>query len=414
MPQVNGALAQLLLQREATFRTAPAVPAAFKLPFTKWDSAKDTQKKDDPSISASPLPGKKGCGNPVLNPTLNAILDLRSVGHVLALLLGVPTANKAVTVQPTNVTGVTVNYAETGTTTGNGTLDFTFTGKTLSWMAQGDVTPGAAVDVTAGGYFTLESSTADHSIHVTVSAAALPGVDKTDADIAVSATLKCHVFPFNLNVRPSALIEPGLTDAARFYRTLGCKVNTLKYDVTSPEQSIDVGLIAGVESEETVVWDAAPTSYQSVRACGSGGSVWNGVDTALGTVVGGSFNASNNMKGELVAQTESVPLASASGFGLITQGELSLSGDMKVVFDTLGAYALARAGTSTRLRIASRGVSGSDVFGLFWDMPNVAFDEKSVPIEGKTGILATVGWYAHRDTAGSLPLVTLVNDVASY
>lgn len=414
MPQVNGALAQLLLQREAAFRTAPAVPAAFKLPFTKWDSGKDTQKKDDPSISASPLPGKKGCGNPILNPTMNAILDLRSIGHVLALLLGVPVTNKAVTKQPTNVTGVTVNYAETGTTTGNGTLSFVFATKTLTWKAQGDVAAGAGVNVTAGGSFTLQSGTANHSVNVIVSAAALPGVDKSDADIAVSATLKCHVFPFNLNVRPSALIEPGLTDAAKFYRTLGCKVNTLKYDVTAPEQNIDVGLIAGVESEETVVWDAAPTSYQSVRACGSGGSVWNGVDSALGTVVGGSLNVSNNMKGELVAQTEGVPLALASGFGLISQGELAVSGEMKVVFDTLGAYALARAGTSTRMRIASRGVVGADVFGLYWDMPNVAFDEKSVPIEGKSGILATVGWYAHRDTAASLPLVTLVNDVASY
>lgn len=414
MAQVKGALAQLLLQREPSFRTPPAVPAAFKIPFTKWDSAKDTQKKDDPSISASPLPGKKGCGNPILNPTLEAILDLRSIGHVLALLLGVPTANKAVTKQPTNVTGVTVNYAESGTTTGNGTLAFIFATKTLTWKAQGDPTAGAGVDVTAGGYFTLQSGTASHSIHVTVAAASLPAVDKTDADIAVSATLKCHVFPFNLNDRPSALIEPGLTDVAKFYRTLGCKVNTLKYDVVAPEQNISVGLIAGVESEETAVWDAAPTSYQSVRACGSGGSVWNGVDSALGVVVGGSFNASNNMKGEMVAQSESVPLAAASGFGLISQGELALSGEMKIVFDTLGAYTLARAGTSTRLRIASRGVVGADVFGLYWDMPNVAFDEKSVPIEGKSGLLATVGWYAHRDTAGSLPLVTLINDVASY
>ena len=270
------------------------------------------------------------------------------------------------------------------------------------------------MDVSAGGYFTLESGTASHSIHVTVDVPTLPGTDKADADIAVSSTLKCHVFPFDNADLPSALIESGLTDAGKFYRTLGCKANTLKYDITNPAQSIDVGFLAGVESQETAVWDAAPTSVGQVRAYGSGGSIWNGVDASLGVVTGGTFNIDRQMKGELLAYQDNMTLGAATGYGLITQGEAALSGDMKLVFDTAGAYALARANTSTRLRIASRGLSGSDVFGLFWDLPNVAFEEKSVPIEGKSGIFATVNWYAHRDTAGRLPLVMLVNDVASY
>lgn len=66
------------------------------------------------------------------------------------------------------------------------------------------------------------------------------------------------------------------------------------------------------------------------------------------------------------------------------------------------------------MRVGSTSVVGSDTFGLFWDMPNVELVEKSVPKEGKSGIFCEVNWLCHRDTVGSLPLVTLMNDVAGY
>ncbi|GEM_PF-4399339 len=414
MSQAKGALTQLLMQRQSTFRDPPSPAAAFKLPFTKWNSGRDPQKVDDPSISASPLPGKKGCGNPVFSPTLESILDLRSIGHLLALLLGVPTAQAAVTKQPTNVTGVTVNYAESGTTAGNGTLSFTAAGTTLDWKAQGDATAGTAVDVSAGGYFTLQSGTAAHSVHVTVAASALPVTDKSDADINVSATLKTHAFPITLTDRPSALFEAGFTDIGKYYRLLGTKLNTLGYDIGAKEQSISCGLIGAVESTEAAAFDAAPTSYQSVRACGGGGALWNGVDASLGSLTGGKIDISNQMNGRLTVKDDRAAIAANTGYGLITQEDLLIKGTVQAAFDGAGAYALALAGTSSRLRIGSRAAVGSDVFSLVWDIPNVEFVEKSIPIEGKSGIFADLEWMAHRDTAGTLPLVTLTNDVAAY
>ncbi|MBZ0104643.1 MAG: hypothetical protein K8H84_03340 [Sulfuricella denitrificans] len=407
MAQAKGALMQVLFQKEAAFRTEPAVPGAFKLPFTSYNLGRDPKKTKDPSISSSPLPGKSGCGDATVEGNIKAILDLRSVGFWLMLALGVPTTHAAVTRQPTNITGVTVNYAESGTTAGNGTLAFTFTGKTLSWMAQGDVTPGTPVDVSAGGYFTLQSSTALHSIHVTVDVAALPGVDKSDADIAVSATIKTHAYPLDLNDRPSALLEIGHSDITKFYRTLGAKVNKLSYDLVSQEQNISLDIIAGEESEKTSVWDAAPTSYNSLRACGSGGAITNGVDASLGQVIGGDFAIDNGMKG--------VPLADGmEGYGLIDQGEVMLSGSVNTVFDGAGSYALARASTSTRMRLISQADSGTGIFSLVWDLPFVELIEKVIPKEGKSGLSASLQWNAHRDVSGRLPLCLLTNDVASY
>jgi hypothetical protein len=300
-----------------------------------------------------------------------------------------------------------VQYAESATTSGNGTLTFAIAGTTLAWKAQGDAVAGAPVDVSGGGTFTLQSGTASHSIVVTVTASALPVGNQNDADIAVSSTLKAHIFPFNLTDRPSALLELGHTDTGKYYRTLGAKLNTLSYDLVAPEQNIALGVIAGVETEETAAWDAAPTAYDAVRAYGAGGLLGNGVDAALGAVVGGSVSVANGMTGK--------PLADGvEGYGLIDQGEVVLGGKLNTVFDSGGAYALARASTSTRLRLASTASVGSATFGLYWDIPNAEFVEKVVPKEGKSGLFVELEWNAHRVAGGALPVVVLVNDVASY
>lgn len=406
MTQAKGALMQLLGQREATFRTAPVTPAAMKLPFTKWNIGRDPRKVVDPSISSSPLPGKTGNGSAIVQGNAETIFDLRTAGFWLSLLMGVPTAHKAVTKQPTNVTGVTIHYAKTATPTGNGTLTYNNTGKLLSWAAQGE-TAGATVDVTLGGRFTLASSAATHDLVVEVDAATLPTSNKSDTDIAVSGTLKAHVFPFDLNDRPSALMELGHTDIAKYYRSLGIKVNKLSYDITALEQNLAMDVIGGDETEYGAVWDGAPTAYNSVRAAGAGGLISNGATAALGTITGGTLAFDNQMEGKDIADGR-------EGFGLIKQGEINLGGSMEAVFDGASTYALARAGTSTRIRIASSVLNGADTFGFYWDIPNAEFVEKVVPKEGKSGLFCSLDWKAHRVAAGTLPLAVLVNDVASY
>lgn len=407
MTQAKGALMQLLAQRETTYRAAPSPVDALQLPFTRWNVGRDPGKVRDPSINGSPLPGKTGCGDATVQGSAECILDLRSIGFWLALALGVPTStNKAVTKQPTNITGVTIHYAQASAGAGDGTLAYANTGKTLTWTDQGG-TAGTPVDVTAGGRFTLPAGTASHGIVVDVAAADLPGADQTDSDIAVSATLKAHVFPIDLNDRPSALIELGHPDIARFYRTSGCKLNKIAYDIMAKEQNVSLDLIAGGETEETSAWDASPTVRDAVRACGHGGSIWGA--GSLGQITGGTFSLDNGMQGKKVLTSPP-----QEGYGLIMQGELTLSGSVQAVFDGASAYALARAGTSTRLRIGSSAQSGSDVFSLTLDMPNVEFVEKIIPKEGKSGLYASLDWMAHRDAAGNLPLVVLVNDVAGY
>lgn len=85
---------------------------------------------------------------------------------------------------PTNVTGVVIDYAN-GNATGNGTLAFINATTTLTWTPNGG-TVGTAVDVSTDGKYVIADSTGNQQLHVTVTAASLPGTDQSDADINIA------------------------------------------------------------------------------------------------------------------------------------------------------------------------------------------------------------------------------------
>lgn len=408
--QHKNALTQLLYQRAATFRQVPGAVDAVLLPYTSFNFGRDPRRTRDPSVAASPLPAPMSCGDAIVSGQVGSILDLRTAGFWLTLLYGAPTVYKAVTKQPTNVTGVMVHHANAATATGNGTLTYTAVGTTLAWKDAVDVAAGAAVNVGAGGRFTLQSGAANHEIVVHVVAGSLPGGNQADADIAVSGTLKAHVFPINLDDRPNALLEMGHLDAGnnKFYRYLGAMLNELSYDIMALEQNISMQFIAGEEVDPLpgAAWDATPTSYSPARACGHGGIITDGA-TGLGKMTGGTFRTNNGMEGVELGD-------GLEGYGLVNQGELTIGGTLRALFTSADAYALARANASTRMLVQSSAVSGADTFKLVADLPAVQFIEKVVPKEGKSGLFVDLDWQAHRLTSGVLPLIYLVSDVAAY
>lgn len=403
MPQARRA--QGLLQFEVAFRTAPA-PAARVFPFSRFDVARDPRRQANPTIKATPLAEKSDKGDPTASGAIASIFDLRSVGNWLKGLLGDPTVGKAVTTQPVNVTGVTVNYASADCPVGNGTLTYTFGTTSITWTPNGGAA-GAPVDISAGGVFVVEGGGGGKSLNISVTAAALPGNNQNDANINVHATLKAHAFPFNLSDRPSLLIERGELDLAKFYRFLGCKVNTLSWDVLENEQNVNVGIIPAVEVDPVpgAVFDANPTSYAPVRACSGGGRVWDGSGTGLGTLTACTVAFDNQMTPYPAAD-------GLEGYGVIDEGDIMLSGALRAVFENNKAYDLARAGTSTRMRLQSTALAGADTFGVYIDMPSVELVERMPPREGKSGLFADLTWRAHG--GAHMPVIVLVNDIAAF
>ena len=408
MPQARGAQAQLLLQREVTFRTAPS-PAAKVIPFTTFQAGRNPQRQENNTVSNTPIPAKRDKGDVTPGGNFTSILDLRSIGHWLALLLGVPVANKWVSQQPTNVTGVTIQYAQVATPSGVGTLTWVFAGTTLAWTAFGE-TIGAPQNVSAGGNFLLPSSAANHGIYVTVAQGSTPGTNQNDANIAVSATLKAHTFPIDLVDRPSALLEMGHTGIAKYQRFLGSKLNKLSYDLVNNEQNISGDLLIGGEVDPipVAVFDAAPTSYSYFRACSANGRIWDGISAvALGDIRSGSIAFDNQMTGIQLAEA-------ADGYGLIDQGDLTISGTISAVFNGAAAYDLARQNTSTRMRMLSAATIGANTFSLAVDLLDVELEEANVPVEGKSGLWVDLNYRAHANGTTRLPVITLNNDVTAF
>jgi hypothetical protein len=405
MAQARGAAQRLLLQKETSFRTVGA-PAAKLMPFTEWGVARQPNRQENNTIDASPLPAKRDTGDPTSAGPFKTILDLRSCGNWLQLALGVPTVGKAVTTQPVNVTGVTVHHASSDCTSGNGTLTWAIAGTTLGWTpASGTI--GTLVNVGAGGDFTLLGGGGGKSILVTVVAALLPAGNQNDATIAVHATLKAHIFPVDNTIRPSALAEMQNPDVTKYFRWDGFKVNKLAWDILSNDQDLSGESIVGAEVDPvpTATFDGAPTSYSYARACSAKGKVWDGSAATIGDIAGATWSLDNQMVG--------VPLAEGlEGYGLIDQGDLLLSGNLNCVFDGAAAWALARANTSTRMRMESACIVGADTFKLVFDIPNVELDEAAPARTGKSGLYVPITWRAHRGTY--LPKIYLVNDVAAF
>jgi hypothetical protein len=315
MAQARGGNSKLIMQYQTAARTAPVTPAAKVLPFTSYTVGRDPRRSNDPTIQGSPLGAKSGPGNPIVQGQLKSILDLRTVGYLLKLLLGQP--------------------------------------------------------VTTG------------------------------------TTLKTHTYPINLTDRPYALLEMGHSDISKYYRTLDARVTKIAWDIVNLDQSIAADIIAALEVEPvpTAAYDAAPTSVASFRACSGAGVISDGAGSTLGQVVGGSIEINNNMTGSELAD-------GGGGYGLFNLGELMFNGKIKAVFDGASAYALARASTSTRLKMVSAATIGADTFDLIVDMPYVELMEKAVPKEGMSGLFVELNWKAH--TGATLPTVVLRNDVASY
>lgn len=397
---------QYPFQFEVAFRTAPA-PAAKLIPMFDVDVRRDARRQANPVLSARALTGKSDRGDPTFSGSATAPFDLRSAGNWFKALLGAPTVGKAVTSQPVNVTGVSVNYASADCASGNGTLTFTAAGTTATWTPQGGLA-GAAVNIGAGGNFTLEADGGGESISISVTAAALPVGDENDADIAVHATLKAHAFPFDLAQRPSFLLGREELDIAKFYRFLGCMLNGLSWNVLANDQTLSLDIIPAIEVDPVpgAAFDADPTSYAAVRACAGGGRIWDGSGSGLGTILGG---------GEVRFANNMTPYPAADGldgYGYTDQGDIALSGSIQTLFEGDKAYQLARDGVSTRLRLQSTAPVGADTFGLYLDIPQVELAEAMPARRGKSGLLADLAWMAHQGTHD--PVVYLVNDVAAY
>lgn len=87
---IHGRDAQLLLQPETTYRTAPGAADAVQMKFNTLDYGREPVYNEDPTIKSQPLMDRRDVIDAALAGRLEAIACLRDIGHWLALLWGAP------------------------------------------------------------------------------------------------------------------------------------------------------------------------------------------------------------------------------------------------------------------------------------------------------------------------------------
>ena len=84
------------------------------------------------------------------------------------------------TTQPTNITGVVIDYAAGQNGAGSGTLTYTASGTLLQWTAPGGAI-GPSVNIGSNGTYVIEDADPNKWIRVTVTSGSLPGTNQTDS-----------------------------------------------------------------------------------------------------------------------------------------------------------------------------------------------------------------------------------------
>ncbi|MDH4274618.1 MAG: phage tail tube protein, partial [Gammaproteobacteria bacterium] len=216
-----------------------------------------------------------------------------------------------------------------------------------------------------------------------------------------------HTFTLNLNDRPSALIELGYTDAAKYRRWLDLMVNTLSWSVVDGNQSIKLegAMSSEVKPRPVAVWQAAPTSYAKNRACVKSGNVYDvfGAST-IGRISKADVSIKNNMEFQHHADGN-------SGYGAAIMGQPEISGSLSAVFGSdTSMLTYMEDHTSVPLVLVGKNLAGDASLTL--NLPKVEFDKPKYSIKTSKGLVLDANWRAHADAVA--PTIVLVNGITTY
>jgi len=236
MPQARGTQIAVNIYDEDTYGADPSVPSAKRVYVTSFGLKSTQNKLRDETLSEDRNPKRPGLGNIDVAGPIAMNLAAEDSGIMFKHLLGVVNTFRPVSPPAApNVTGVTYRHANSGTPVGVGTLAFVNAATTLAWTANGD-TAGAAVDVSAGGNFTLESGTAGRELYVTVVAGSLPGADQSDADVTVVDAYKHEITGGALptSLMPERDYGSNISGSGRFSKFNGSRIG--KADIDFPQE----------------------------------------------------------------------------------------------------------------------------------------------------------------------------------
>lgn len=400
MAQAIGRKAVVTAINETTFGTTPGGPSAEKLYVKSFGVGGNIAQIIDETLSGfRGLPASIE-GNKDVQGSIAVNVAPQSIGKLIKHLLGMNATSYAVAKRSTStITGVEIKYGKTSTPAGNGTLTFTASGTTLTWAPATD-TAGAAVNISAGGDFTI-ISTGGHELYVRVTASLIPGGNQSDTIAVGAGTIYEHVFSPRGTEATSMTLECDLgseiTSAYRWLRFLGCRP------------------VKGAFKFGSSGFCEANFDFRGATFSNDGGATLDASPDDYGHTAFSMFRASIEVDGATYADAQDVSLdidndADDSNFtiggggvrGSLPYGFLKVSGSVNALFTSATLLNKAIAGTAAALRIEVYNGTGAGSTGneaLVIRIPELKFEAKTPTVDGPKGVKVQLAFNAHRPDA---------------
>lgn len=398
MTQASGSNASISIWEESTYGTRPGSPTMFKIKAaTEGVSLKKSIEKltSNAITSARGIAASRG-GNMTVSGALPFELPLLGIGKLLKHAIGTaasPVAVKLVSLA-TGLTNVIVRCADTATPAGAGTI--TKTGATLIWTANGE-TAGAAVDVSAGGDFTLQSGTASHAIYIIVTGT----VTGTSAVATVGAAAYKHVI--TRGALPVGLgAEIAYPDITQYNAFDGLRIESMSLSVGTSGMVTGSMNLVGKTSTILATASGTPSSVTHVPFVHHEATLMDGGASASMTAL--SFDIGNDI--EQIRVIGSRTIASAR------EGMGNASGKITTLFQDATMINKVINETASSLRAFFGAADGTG--SIEFKFPNVKyFGDAGNGIQTTKGIVQSNDFQADSSVGSTDITVTIINSEAT-
>lgn len=402
---VNGRETRLALIQETTFNTVPGAPVG-ELIYLRSEGVKgSTSRVNDPTMAGN-LRGQFATVRSERNVggNISVTPNAQSLCALLRNLIGVPTQRKpaqnpsaGTRITGTSITGVqllgTNILCPSGAT---GLLTWTFVGTTLAWTPPTG-SAGAAVNVSAGGYFTLAGGAANQELYVYVTAGATPGSNTTDNAINVYTAFE-YRFTVGADLPVGMILERDrgtkVASGSRYHRRRGCRFNSAAFNCGASGIAEASFTATGADFDDSAtVLDASLDDFGHSGFSNLEGTVVINRAAALGTYQQFTANWNNNL------DTSARTIGGGGILGALEAGLVDVSGSLQALFDSAQLLTWAAADTPVAIQHQFRKGTGAGTAGneyLCIDIPRALLSEDTESIEGPQGTTLTAQWSAYR------------------
>jgi hypothetical protein len=192
------------------------------------------------------------------------------------------------------------------------------------------------------------------------------------------------------NTMPSAALEMAFTDLATnaYSRFLGCKVSSFAMSFGGDgELTAEISVVGANHSMETSAMSATPTAISIARVNNFSAALTEG-GSALSVGTELSINVDFGL------DTGVFVIGGNGVRGSIPEGIVSVSGNLKTIFDDTSLLAKAENGTETSLTVTVT-ESASSILEL--ELQELRYERNAPPVDGPQGLSVDLNFQGYYD-----------------